>query len=198
MKPRYVVVVLALASACVAPSLLQSQDQDLTPPALLNFTLSVRQVDTSASAAQIPFSLHLTDNLSGVASVAMVVYSPAGSSGNTVWAGATLVSGTALDGVYEGNISLPVFSQAGTWTISEIAVRDKVGNHAGYFTPQLEASGFPTTFMNGFDHVPPTTVAGYSPVANAYGWNSTDVTINLHATDNVDGSGIKGIQFAVG
>ena len=47
------------------------------------------------------------------------------------------------------------------------------------------------------DNTPPTTVATASPIPNAYGWNNTDVTISLNATDNPGWSGVKQIQFSL-
>jgi hypothetical protein len=45
------------------------------------------------------------------------------------------------------------------------------------------------------DTVGPTTVATVNPVANAAGWNNSDVTVLLTATDNANGSGIKQISY---
>ncbi|HET7777316.1 MAG TPA: beta-propeller fold lactonase family protein, partial [Rudaea sp.] len=47
------------------------------------------------------------------------------------------------------------------------------------------------------DKVAPTTMATASPQSNSSGWNRTDVTVNLAATDNPSGSGVRQIQFAV-
>lgn len=47
------------------------------------------------------------------------------------------------------------------------------------------------------DAVPPVTVATATPAANANGWNNTDVTVNLVATDNAGGSGVHDITFAL-
>jgi Beta-propeller repeat len=49
----------------------------------------------------------------------------------------------------------------------------------------------------GSDNAPPTTTAIPSPGPNSYGWNSTNVTVNLSATDNAGGSGVKQIEFAL-
>ena len=48
------------------------------------------------------------------------------------------------------------------------------------------------------DYTPPTTSVNASPGPNSYGWNNTNVTVNLNATDNPGGSGVKQIQFALG
>jgi hypothetical protein len=47
------------------------------------------------------------------------------------------------------------------------------------------------------DFTPPVTTASASPGPNANGWNNTNVTVTLNATDNPGGSGVKQIQFAL-
>lgn len=53
------------------------------------------------------------------------------------------------------------------------------------------------TFLSGVpapsDTVAPTTTASLAPTANANGWNSTNVTVNLTSADNAGGSGVKEI-----
>jgi hypothetical protein len=41
------------------------------------------------------------------------------------------------------------------------------------------------------------TTAALSPAPNAAGWNKSDVTVNLAATDNQGGSGVKDIHFSL-
>jgi hypothetical protein len=48
------------------------------------------------------------------------------------------------------------------------------------------------------DFTPPVTTASASPGQNTNGWNTTNVTVTLNATDNPGGSGVKQIQFALG
>jgi hypothetical protein len=45
------------------------------------------------------------------------------------------------------------------------------------------------------DTTGPSTVATLNPTPNGGGWNSTDVTVNLDANDNANGSGIKQISY---
>jgi hypothetical protein len=45
------------------------------------------------------------------------------------------------------------------------------------------------------DNTPPVTTATPAPGPNANGWNNTNVTINLKATDPPGGSGVKQIQI---
>jgi len=48
----------------------------------------------------------------------------------------------------------------------------------------------------GQDVIPPTVTAAVSPVANAAGWNNSDVTVTLAAADNATGSGVASISFS--
>jgi uncharacterized repeat protein (TIGR01451 family) len=45
------------------------------------------------------------------------------------------------------------------------------------------------------ESIPPTTTATPSPGPNAAGWNNTPVTVDLAATDEAGGSGVKEIRF---
>jgi hypothetical protein len=57
----------------------------------------------------------------------------------------SLISGTGLNGTWQSQVSLPAYSQAGAWTVSQIYVIDNVGNIRYYYTSDLQAMGFPTT-----------------------------------------------------
>ena len=46
------------------------------------------------------------------------------------------------------------------------------------------------------DQIAPTSTATASPGPNANGWNRTDVTVALSATDNPGGSGVRSITFS--
>ena len=54
------------------------------------------------------------------------------------------------------------------------------------------------TWISGpADGVPPVTEASASPLSNNAGWNNENVTVNLSATDNSGGSGVKEIVYSV-
>jgi hypothetical protein len=46
------------------------------------------------------------------------------------------------------------------------------------------------------DTTPPTTTATVIPAANGAGWNNSDVTVNLNATDNSGGSGVASVSYS--
>jgi hypothetical protein len=47
------------------------------------------------------------------------------------------------------------------------------------------------------DTTPPVTTALLSPMPNAAGWNSTDVTVTFTSTDNAGGTGVEEIDFTL-
>jgi hypothetical protein len=79
-----------------------------------------------------------------------------------------------------GNASLPFPTQ----DIAE-ATPEELQSFADFWAAQTQ----------GQDSVPPTTTGTPSPQPNAAGWNNTDVTVTLTATDNVGGSGVKQISY---
>ena len=68
--------------------------------------------------------------------------------------------------------------------------RDLVGNVEG-----LKTTAEATTSVAA-DAIPPTTLAVLAPPANANGWNNSDVTVSLSATDDPGGSGVQQITFS--
>jgi hypothetical protein len=68
--------------------------------------------------------------------------------------------------------------------------RDLVGN----VEPTKTTADTTTTIST--DAIPPTTVAAAAPAPNANGWNNSNVTIALTATDNPGGSGVQQISFS--
>jgi hypothetical protein len=57
-----------------------------------------------------------------------------------------LLSGTMLDGVFRYDLTLPQFSEQGTWTVEYFLLVDQVGNTDRLYQGDLTAAGMPTTF----------------------------------------------------
>jgi hypothetical protein len=47
------------------------------------------------------------------------------------------------------------------------------------------------------DKTAPVTLSSATPAPGASGWNGSNVTVNLSATDNVNGSGVQNIQYSL-
>ena len=126
---------------------------DTTPPTLVDFSFTPTSVDTTSGSQTITVTAHITDDLAGNAgpgyfsSPSQVRFvSPSGN--QSVWAmmsGHERISGTPTDGVYEYTLTLPQFSEQGTWHVAYLMLVDQVGNTRTLTQSQLEANGFHAT-----------------------------------------------------
>jgi hypothetical protein len=71
---------------------------------------------------------------------------------------------------------------SGTITLANVSNGDSFTNKNIALTPS--------------DTTAPTTIASPSPAANAAGWNNTNVSVSLSATDNAGGTGVKEITYS--
>jgi len=86
-----------------------------------------------------------------------------------------------------------LFATSKTWTVSDsdgekivyVQFRDAAGNESATAQDTI-----------GLETVNPTTTHTLSPAPNANGWNNSDVSVTLNATDN-GGSGVKEISYSV-
>jgi hypothetical protein len=124
---RGVLFVIAMAIAAMQfPPPVAMADGDTTAPALASFSFSPTTVDTSASAQAITVTAQITDDLAGVEFGAFRFESPSNQSISVYFDSSNRVSGTALDGTYVNNITVPRYSEQGTWTADFFELRDKV------------------------------------------------------------------------
>ena len=56
------------------------------------------------------------------------------------------VSGSSNDGTYVGRLTLPQYSEKGTWRIDTVYLYDEVGNNRDYRSGELAALGLPASF----------------------------------------------------
>jgi hypothetical protein len=98
--------------------------------------------------------------------------------------------------VRDPNGSFTVFDAPNAANTFTYGINDS-GAVVGFFFDQSQG-GKARGFVRIADNTPPTTTATPSPGPNTNGWNNTNVTVTLNATDNPGGSGVKQIQFALG
>ncbi|HKZ79572.1 MAG TPA: hypothetical protein VJ124_14950 [Pyrinomonadaceae bacterium] len=136
-----------------------SVPSDTTPPQLVGFTFTPILIDTSISAVQVTVTYTTTDNLAGVdfspdnptltGFQAATFRSPSGA--QVVVAEffnlATLIAGTPQNGVWRSTFIFARFSEAGTWTVRDVMLRDAVRNRIFLNTAALRAAGFPTELI---------------------------------------------------
>jgi len=136
-------------------------------------------IEQFASGPQLSFSLHLTSNDDASAIPDGLTFIVLDSSGVPV---PTLAPGGGYFLTVALGSSGPVFSAYG----SDPSRSPTIGNPIAIDPPTVTS-----------DTVPPLTTAVASPLANAAGWNNTNVTVTLNSTDGeLGGTGVKQIVYA--
>src|SRR5437879_2401337 len=113
--------------------------------ALTIFTFSPTAVNTTRSSATVTVTEQVTDDLSGVRYAVMDFVSPSGNQAANCTLG--LISGTNLNGTWQCTVTIPAFSEAGTWSVLYTFAVDNVGNEGYYDSAALQALGFPTQLI---------------------------------------------------
>ena len=194
-KIQYLILVTPLFLLAVVPTLAGG---DSDPPHLLDFDFEPKMVDTSVSSALITFTLHLTDDLSGVAngvatptqilfrgpSTYQFVYT-------TFDANDTLVLGDEMDGVFRNSMELPRFSETGLWSVDWLLLNDNLGNGEWLYYEDVAALGYPASFWvggAGGDSDPPHLLDfDFEPKMVDTSVSSALITFTLHLTDDLSG-----------
>jgi alpha-acetolactate decarboxylase len=151
---------------------LSSQGQpisDTEPPQLISFSFSPAAIDVTNAAQIVTVEARVKDNVSGTASVTVQFRSPSGTQLMPLnSAFLPRVSGTALDGIYRGIVSIPPFVQAGTWSVNTASLQDSAGNLVTLNTANLASLAFPTELnvVSIQDTTAPTVTHIFFPVTS--------------------------------
>src|ERR1700743_3118308 len=100
--------------------------EDTRPPQLQSLTIEPTEVDVTSSSQVVKVKAHATDDLSGIVALGIGFISP--DHKVPVASGLQRVSGTATDGIFEGELEFPRFAQPGTWTLTVVNGQDAAGN----------------------------------------------------------------------
>jgi hypothetical protein len=119
---------------------------DTTPPELAALSFTPNVVDTSAGPQTVTVTVQLVDADSGVANGQLRFRSPSGNQlADTWWDANHRINGDEFKGEYENTLTLPQFSEQGTWSIEYVLLVDQATNTQWINTAQLQGLGFPTT-----------------------------------------------------
>ena len=168
-----------------------AQIEDTTAPALAEFDFNPKTVDVSAGPQTVTITLRITDDLSGFDFGNFLMISPSGqqvSSGG--YNAQNRVSGNSLDGVYQASAVIPQFSEAGTWRVIQVFLKDLVGNTVALGELDLISRGFPTELVvnGGPDLAPPDLVEfSFDPSTIEVSAGSQNLTLKLRITDTLSG-----------
>jgi len=125
---------------------------DSEPPTLTGLSISAQPLLTSDGSQTIQFTLEVSDDLSGMnrSSQAIDVCTKHEDQDQSLCVQAhemNRTGGTALDGTYKTERTLPQFSPTGRWIIDQITLMDNVGNMSNYFYDDLVELGFEAEFQ---------------------------------------------------
>ena len=181
---------------------------DAAPPQLQSFSITPQTVDTSSGSQTITVEAHITDDLSGVAEDGYTHGVPSvfftSPSGQTAWASfqpSSRIPGTSpQDGVYRTTITLPQYSDQGTWTVSSFSLVDMAGNQTSLTAPDMHAAGMPTTFKQtsaGDTTAPQLQSFSITPQTVDTSSGSQTITVEAHITDDLSGVAEDGYTHGV-
>jgi len=164
---------------------------DTKPPAIASFDFNPKAVDTSTSSREIIVTARLTDDLSGFSQGYFRFESPSKIQDIGVWfSSSERTSGNELDGTYERKITLPQYSEPGTWRLSSVELRDNAGNWKYISGVELEALGIPTEFeveSVGDTTTPAIASFDFHPKAVDTSTSPQEITVTARLTDDLSG-----------
>lgn len=166
---------------------------DTEAPVLEDITIPTGTVvDTSAGSAEVELIVNVSDNLSGIDSMLVTFASPSESQDIDVFINSNdLISGTNLDGTYQGIVEIPQFSELGVWTLESVFIDDKTGNIEFLQQQELTNFGFNPTFtVTGTTDTQAPVLENITIEENTVvdtSGGSAEVELTVNVTDNLSG-----------
>jgi len=147
--------------------------EDTSPPDILGFDFDPKSLNTTASSADITFTAHLADDQSGLESAHALFFSPSRSESLSIsFYPRDRVSGTDLDGIYERSVTLPRYSEQGTWSLEYAWLTDRVGNTRELNRADVIAIGFPVEIQVSSKAVHELYYPDFTDTVNPDSWRS--------------------------
>lgn len=174
--------------AATQPALAIGQVSDTTPPHLMAFDFSPKEIDVTAGPQAVTVTVQMSDDLSGVKSPCLNFVSPSG--GQSQFACTSRISGTTLNGTWQGTFTIPQFAESGVWRADQLRLFDNAGNESFVRTALLAALGYPTVLAVAStpDTTPPLlTSLGIAPALVDTSTSDAVVTVTLGLTDDASG-----------
>lgn len=170
---------------------------DTAPPQLQSFSFSPSSIDTTMGQQQVQVTLSVTDDLAGVDGLPSALQvdftSPSGAQRQLVSgfdaAGFTRTAGDGLSGTWAGSITVPQFSEAGTWVVDAVLLRDEIGNQSTLNTVALQASYATTLVVASNQDVAPPQLQSFTfaPTTVDVSASSLPVTVTLGISEGLGG-----------
>jgi hypothetical protein len=172
---------------------------DTIPPELFGLTFTPTIVDTSTGPQTVTVQVGIADADSGVAQGQLRLRSPSGNQfADTWWDANHRISGDEFKGEYENTLTLPQFSEQGTWEIEYVYLRDNVTNTAWLQAAQVQSLGFPTTLQQqgpGDSTAPDLVRLAFKPQTIDTSNAAQSVRVGLHIQDKPAGLDQAQLRF---
>ncbi len=137
--------------------------------------------------------LHVTDDVSDFSHGHVEFTSPSGVQRRVTYFDATnLVSGNLRDGEFATTLTLPQYTESGTWQLKEVSLADQPNAGRAYSKDWLITHGFPVTFSvapGGDTAAPYVASFAITPLTIDTSLASQTITVTAHLTDDLGGSG---------
>ncbi len=169
---------------------------DATPPDLADFSFAPSALDVTAAPGQTTCTVAATDDLAGVSEVTCSFRSPTFLQSHSCTA-TTPASGTSRDGTWRCAVTIPQYSDAGTWKES-VTLTDGVGNARSVSEFELPLLGFPTDLaVTSVPDLSPPVLTAFSFAPSAVDASAADrsVTCSMTFTDSPAGVAQATCQF---
>src|SRR3712207_692148 len=103
---------------------------DTSPPQLESFTITPSTVDVTNSAQTVTVELHITDQ-TGLVGMPSIILDSEDTTQHAGSGGVPRTSGSASDGIYSKEVTLPQGAAPGTWNLQIYPMKDFFGNSNG-------------------------------------------------------------------
>lgn len=189
-QPRIFGSILVLLLSVAALPVAAQCDEDA--PVLTAFDFDPKFVDVSGGDQLFTVTFDLTDDRSGIDLVGVEFVSP--SLEQRVSCNAdTPTAGTPTNGSYTCLVTVPRYSESGTWVVDSISLSDRVTRSGSLNTGELMAGGFPfelqVTSVPDIE-APMLTGLTLTPLAVDTSTGAQQVACDLTLTDNLAGTSV--------
>ena len=178
-------------AGCLAVGLLaagaSAQISDTTPPVLVDFSFTPDAVTAIGGPGVTTVTARVTDDLSGISFVVSAYFTS--TSFQRQYVTMVRISGDQFDGIYQGQLSIPEFSESGIWKAT-VQLQDNAGNFDSFDATALAGLGFPTnlTVTSVQDITAPVlTAITYTPTDVDVSSGPQTINVALQITDDLSG-----------
>ena len=120
---------------------------DTTPPNFVEVSFTPSSVSVSKDDGEISITVRIAEDLSGLERAVIIYRSPSGNQHRRAnFTPEAFTTGAQREEAYETTLTIPRFSEGGSWVMLQAHLIDRVGNSRNYTRDDFVALGFPSSF----------------------------------------------------